>query len=87
MFIKQLTLEGVDGDVQMVRTEDGVSISTDDFEVEIPHGAGGDERWNVAYDAAKVLCGVIERGPKSGEPNASKSMIFDIMEMLDRLLG
>jgi len=83
MFIKQLTIEGVEGDVEITRTERGAIVSANDVEVLVENTASREERFEVAYSAAKIICGETKRG----EPNATNSMIHDVLREIDRVAG
>jgi len=42
-----------------------------------------EDRYAVAWNAAKVICGTTKRG----EPNATNSMIHDLLDQIDRVAG
>jgi hypothetical protein len=83
MFIKQITIEGVEGDVDITRTEGGAIVSANDVEVLVARTASREERFEVAYNAAKIICGETKRG----EPNATNSMIHDVLQEIERVAG
>ena len=86
MFIKRVVLEGVEGDVEITRTETGAVVAANGIELDVDRGDNdGDRaaRYAVAWNAAKVLCGTTKRG----EPNATNSMIHDVLDMIDRVAG
>ena len=83
MFIKQIVIEGVDGDVQIRRTNDGVIVTANEIDAEIDHNTSKDDRYMIAWNAAKVVCGELP----GGKPNATNSMINDILELIDRVAG
>lgn len=83
MFIRQITIEGVQGDVEIIRTESGAIVAANDIEVLVERTASSEERFGVAYNAAKVICGETKRG----EPNATNSMIHDVMREIERVAG
>jgi len=83
MFIKQITIEGVDGDVEIRRTERGAVVIANDVEIEVGRDDCREERFIVAYNAAKIVCGTTRKG----EPNATNSMIHDVLNEIDRVAG
>ena len=82
MFIKQITIEGVEGDVEILRIDGGALVTANDVERFISSAASDRELWEVAWNAAKVLCGM--RGEL---PNASNSMVHDIQREIERVAG
>lgn len=89
MFIKQIVIEGVEGDVEIRRTDRGAVIVANEVEIELARDDSPEERWTVAYNAAKVLCGTTKAsrfGP-AGEPNATNSMIHDVLLEIERVAG
>ena len=83
MFIKKIVLEGADGDVQISRTDTGATVAAHDVEIAVRRDDPREERYGVAYNAAKVLCGTTKRG----EPNATNSMIHEVLDQIDRVAG
>jgi hypothetical protein len=83
MFIKQIVIEGVEGDVEIRRTERGAVVSANDVEIEVARDDSREERYAVAYNAARVVCGTTKRG----EPNATNSMIHDVLNEIERVAG
>jgi hypothetical protein len=82
MFIKQMVIEGVEGDVEIVRVDGGALVIANDVERFISSAADDRERWELAWNAARVLC-----GEKDGLPNASNSMVWDIQREIERISG
>lgn len=83
MFIKQIVIEGVEGDVEIRRTEHGAVVIANDVEIEVARDDSREERYAVAYNAAKIVCGTTKRG----EPNATNSMIHDVLNEIERVAG
>jgi len=86
MFIKQIVIEGVEGDVEIRRTERGAVVIANEVEIPVDRDdSEGDRaaRYAVAWNAAKVLCGTTKRG----EPNATNSMIHDVLIEIERVAG
>jgi len=83
MFIKKIVIEGVDGDVEIRRTQDGAIVTANEIDAEIDRDMTRDDRYAVAFNAAKVICGEL----RDGTPNATNSMIHDILDQIDRVAG
>jgi len=83
MFIKQIVIEGVEGDVEIRRTECGAVVIANDVEVEVARDDSREERYAIAWNATKVLCGTTKRG----EPNATNSMIHDVLNEIECVAG
>jgi len=83
MFIKQIVIEGALGDVEIRRTDEGAIVIANDIEVEVARESSRDDRYFVAWEAAKVLCGAT----RSDEPNATNSMIHDVLNEIERVAG
>ena len=83
MFIKKIVIEGVEGDVEISRTETGAVVTANDIDAAIDRDMTREDRYAVAWNAAKVICGTTKRG----EPNATNSMIHDVLDQIDRVAG
>ena len=83
MFIKKIVIEGVEGDVAISRTETGAVVTANDIDAAIDRDMTREDRYAVAWNAAKVICGTTKRG----EPNATNSMIHDVLDQIDRVAG
>ena len=83
MFIKKIVLEGAESDVEITRIENGAVVSANDVELEVRWIDNREDRYAVAYNAAKVLCGTT----RQGEPNATNSMIHEVLDLIDRVAG
>ena len=83
MFIKQMTIEGACGDVEIRHTETGALVIANDVEIEVDRNGLPSERQAVAYNAAKVIFGTDRRG----RANATNSMIVDILVEIERVAG
>ncbi len=83
MFIKRIVIEGVEGDVEIRRTERGGVVIANGVEIEVARDDSSEDRYSVACNAAKVLCGTTQRG----EPNATNSMIHDVLNEIERVTG
>jgi len=83
MFIKQITIEGVEGDVEIHAADYGCQVIANDVVAEVARTDSDEDRRAVAYNAAKVICGTTRKG----EPNATNSMIHDILREIERVAG
>ncbi|MCC5823393.1 MAG: hypothetical protein LAT64_02555 [Phycisphaerales bacterium] len=83
MFIKTIVIEGVEGDVTIRRTSDGASVEAHGVAFDVSPRDPREDRYGVAYNAAKVICGTTKRG----EPNATRSMIHDVLNEIERVAG
>ena len=83
MFIKKIVIEGVEGDVEISRNETGAVVTANDIDAELDRAMTREDRYAVAWNAAKVICGTTKRG----EPNATNSMIHDVLDQIDRVAG
>jgi hypothetical protein len=83
MFIKTITLEGTDGDVEIRHTDEGAEVIAPDLRQAVTRASTYGERWAAAWNATTTLCGV---GPK-GEPIATASMVADVLREIERVAG
>jgi|GEM_PF-4157979 len=81
MLIKEITLAGEINDVVVRRTERGALIITNDVEIEVERRGEREERWGTARNMAAVVYGTGRRG----NPNASSSMIHEILQLIERV--
>ncbi len=83
MTIKQMTIEGEAGDLEIRRTARGATVIANDVEVEIGRGDSREEFHALAYNAAKVVYGTDRRD----RPKATNSMIIDVLAEIERVAG
>lgn len=84
MFIKRMVVEGVGGDVELTHVDAGARITAGDRIVcELRRTDNDDTRWAVAVLAATEICGT----DRQGRPNATNSMIHDVLRELERVAG
>ena len=86
MFIKQITIEGVEGDVEIIRLDsDGGALVTSGNRVlcEVREDEHRDSRFEKAFEVAKIVCGT----DRKGRPNATNSMIHDVLNKIERVAG
>jgi hypothetical protein len=87
MFIKQITIEGVEGDVEIMHTDQGALITTANRVLcEVRRDENREARFWKAYEVAKVVCGQSRRNGKL-EPNATNSMIHEVLTEIERVAG
>jgi hypothetical protein len=84
MFIKSMVIEGVEGDVEIARTDEGALVSLGNQVLcEIKRYEPREARFTKARRAACAVCG----SNKRGEPNATNSMVHDVLEAIERVAG
>ncbi|MCB9858480.1 MAG: hypothetical protein H6818_22610 [Phycisphaerales bacterium] len=83
MQIKQTTIGGIDGDVTIMRSDAGATIRAKSLEVDVGRNTDRDQRYDIARRVARAVYGTARRG----EPNATNSMIHDILREIERVAG
>jgi len=84
MFIKQITIEGVEGDVEIMRIDQGALITSGNRVIcQVRDDEHRDSRFEKACEVAKVVCGT----DRKGRPNATNSMIHDVLREIERVAG
>lgn len=84
MFIKSIVIEGVEGDVEIARTDAGALVTTGNRVLcEVGRDEDREARYAKACEVAKVVCGTDRRG----RPNATNSMIHDVVNEIERVAG
>jgi hypothetical protein len=84
MFIKQVVVEGVAGDVEITHVEQAARVTVGGRVIcELRPTDNDDTRWAAAVVAAAKICGTDRRG----RPNATNSMIHDVLRELKRVAG
>ena len=84
MFIKTMTIEGVEGDVEIARTDDGALVTSGNrILCEVRRNEDREARYRKACEVAKIICG----RDKRGGPNATNSMIHDVLNEIERVAG
>jgi len=84
MFIKQITIEGVEGDVEVIHTQEGATVWCNG-RVVCTIGAREDreKRFAKAREVTKIICG----RTKGDEPVATNSMIHEVFDEISRVAG
>ena len=89
MFIKQITIEGVEGDVEILRIDNGALVTSgNDILCEIRADEDREKRYWKAYEVARIVCGQVrDRRTRKMVPNATNSMIHDVLNEIERVAG
>ena len=89
MFIKSMTFQGVQGDVEIAHTDDGALITCGNTILcEVLRAEPREARFDKAYEVARVICGECrERRTGRRVPNATNSMLHDLCHEIDRVAG
>jgi len=89
MFIKQITIEGVEGDVEILRIENGALVTSgNDILCEVRADEDREKRFWKAYEVARIVCGQVrDRRTRKMVPNATNSMIHDVLNEIERVAG
>ena len=84
MFIKQITIEGVEGDVEIIRIENGALVTSGNrILCDVRDDEHRESRFEKACEVAKIVCGT----DRKGRPNATNSMIHDVLNEIERAAG
>jgi len=84
MFIKQITIEGVEADIEIMRTDDAALVTEGNRIIcEVLRDEDREQRYWKAHEVAKTVCGP----SRNGEPNATNSMIHDVLREIERVAG
>ncbi len=85
MRIRALVIEGDRGQVEITRTESGAHVTAGEFNqvlVEVARDEHREDRYAKAQEVAAVLYGTTR-----GRPNATNSMVHEVMNEIDRVAG
>jgi len=84
MFIKSIVIEGVEGDVEIAHTDAGALVTAGNRVLcEMRRDEDREARYAKAVEAAKVICGRDRRG----RPNATNSMVHEVLDEIERVAG
>ncbi len=84
MFIKAVVIEGVQGDVEIARTDEGALVTAGDRVLcAMRRDEDREARYAKATEVAKVVCGTDRRG----RANATNSMVHDVLNEIERVAG
>lgn len=83
MTIKQITIKGVNGDVEIHAADYGAQILFGETCLKLARGASDYERWTAAVAAAKAIYGA----DRHGHPNATNSMLHSVRTEIERVAG
>ena len=81
MFIRKIVIEGVECDVEIERDGWETVVRGEGLDIRLAADADRDTKHRAAYDAARLICGTT----KTGEPNATRSMIHDVLCEIERV--
>ena len=94
MQIKSITIEGIDGDVEIAHTDHGALITCGDRVIcEVRRDEDREQRFWKAYEVARAVYGQVRdrsrRSPRRGQmiPDATNSMIHEVFNEIERLAG
>ena len=84
MFVKHMTLEGVEGDVEIAATDKGALVTVGNRVIcEVLRDESREARFDKAIEVTKCVCGV----DRKGRVNATNSMIHDVFNEMNRVAG
>lgn len=84
MFIKQINIEGVEGDVEIIRIENGALVTSGNrILCNVRDDEHRESRFEKASEVAKIVFGT----DRKGRPNATNSMIHDVLREIERVAG
>jgi len=97
MRIRTIVLEGERGQVEITRTDTGALVGTSEFTPAQPQRLAGvqrrvvcevarDEHPEDRYAKAQAVAAVLY-GTTRGRPNATNSMVHEVMTEIDRVAG
>ena len=85
MRIRAIVIEGERGQVEITRTEAGAHVTTGEFNqvlVEVARDEHPEDRYAKARTVAGAVYGTIR-----GRPNATNSMVHEVMTEIERVAG
>jgi len=83
MTIKQITIKGVEGDVEIHAADYGAQVLFGETCLDLARGSSDEERWAAARSTAKAIYG----SDRHGRPNATNSMIHSVLTEIERVAG
>jgi len=84
MLIKSITIEGVQGDVEIARTDAGALVTAGNrILCQVGRDEAREARYAKAREVAKVVCGTNRRD----QPNATNSMVHEVLQEIERVAG
>lgn len=83
MKYRTIIIEGDEGDVEIRAADYGAQVIANDVVAEVARTDSPEERYSVAYNAARVVYGTDRRG----RPNATNSMIHEVLSEIERVAG
>jgi len=83
MTIKQMTIHGADGDVEIRDADYGAQILFGQTCIELPRHSSDEERWATATATAKAIYG----SDRCGRPRCTNSEIHGVRIEIERIAG
>ena len=84
MFIKSIVIEGVEENVEIAHTDAGALVTAGNRVIcEVRRDEDRESRYFKALDVARVVLGTDRRGM----PNATNSMIHEVLGEIERVAG
>jgi hypothetical protein len=90
MRINTMTIQGDGGTIEIARTDAGALVTAGDRVVcEVRRNEDREARYAKARDAAAAVYGVAKPGRRwgGGGPNATHSMVHDVLNEIERVAG
>jgi hypothetical protein len=93
MQVKSITIEAIDGEVEIARTDHGALVTFGDQVLcEVRRDESQEQRFKKAYEVARTVYGEERKRlgrRQTGEliPNATNSMIHDVFNEIERVAG
>lgn len=96
MFIKAMTIEGVEGDVEIARTDDGALVTHESFTTgrfgarrttRVVCEVGRTEDREARYAKGRSVAAIVYGRTQRGEPNATNTMIHEVLDAIERVAG
>ncbi len=83
MTITQITIKGVNGDVEIHAADYGAQILFGETCLELARGSSDEERWTAATSTAKAIYG----SDRHGRPRCTNSEIHAVRLEIERIAG
>ena len=84
MFIKAMTIEGVEGDVEIARTDAGALVTTGN---RVLCALERDEPREARYAKARLVACTVCGTDRRGEPLATNSMVHEVLGAIETVAG
>ena len=89
MFIKQMVIEGVQGDVEIARTENGALITSGNRVLcEVLRSDFVEDAAAKAHDAMVIIFGEVRHGADGRKRvNATRTQIHEVLSAIEKVVG